>query len=150
MRSFYSTNEGKVSNKINYVIPSKVNCFLNPNNDIKYGRHFGKWKCLNCENKWRSAYTWLSITFCFNNKNICSDKIYQEESNLDSKKIKWVFSGSKLKDNDFLLQKCKKCTNNNVKVISYSNLEVVSHIDIVKPHRSDLCSKCLKGHPCKW
>jgi hypothetical protein len=37
-----------------------------------------------------------------------------------------------------------------VKIISYSNLAKPSGEvdDSFKPHRKDLCAKCLKGKPC--
>lgn len=143
---FYSTNEKNPSKKIKFIKPSSDNCFLDKDTNIEYVKTYGKWKCLNCENKWYSAYSWLSLIFCNKNKNICRDNIYQEESK--SKKIKLVFSGSKLKDKDFLLQECKKCNNNKVKIISYSNLEG-GYGDKYIPHRSDLCFKCKKGFPCK-
>lgn len=141
---FYSTNEKNPSKKIKFIKPSSDNCFLDKDTNIEYVKTYGKWKCLNCGNKWYSAYSWLSLIFCNKNKNICRDNIYQEESK--SKKIKLVFSvgvPTKLKDKDFLLQECKKCNNNKVKIISYSNLEG-GYGDKYIPHRSDLCFRaCL-------
>ncbi len=45
----------------------------------------------------------------------------------------------------FLLQDCNKCNkNNNVKIISYSNLDRGQSDNNNIPHCSDLCIKCRK------
>jgi hypothetical protein len=66
-----------------------------------------------------------------------------------SKKEKW-FSGSKLKDNEFLIEECKQCClTSDVKIVRYRNL-LPPKDDLVNiiPHRDDLCVKCLKGDKC--
>lgn len=107
----------------------------------EYGRNFGKWKCLECKNQWSSAYTWISLDFCFNNNSIFKDR-----------NGKYWFSGKDLKDQDFLLEKCRECEdskNSNVKLMSYNNLEGGDYTDNKISHHAELCVKCQKGFPCQ-
>lgn len=109
--------------------------------DIEYGRNFGKWKCLTCKKSWSSAYTWISLDFCFKNNIIFKDR-----------KGKYWFSGKDLKDKEFLIEKCNNCddsNNSNVIITSYNNLEGGNYVDNKIPHSSDLCVKCQKGYPCQ-
>lgn len=144
-----SPNEGKNNEEElapKFIKPSEDNLFLDNDNNLVFARTFGKWKCSNCNNKWRSAYTWISLSFCLNNKKTCIERILDTDSNSRTNNL--VFSGKKLNDNEFLSQSCQNCNNDNkVKIISYSNLK--GGISKFIPHRSDLCLKCLKGFPCK-
>jgi hypothetical protein len=110
---------------------------------IRFGRNFGKWKCLNCKNSWSSAYTWISTNFCLTNNVTFKDN-----------KDKLWFSGKGLIYKEFLIEKCKNCSdgnNTNVIVTSYNNLEGSNYNDNRKPHNANLCVKCQKGYPCqKW
>lgn len=108
---------------------------------VIYGRNFGKWKCLNCNRSWLSAYTWISTNFCFANEIVFKDT-----------KGRLLFSGKKLKDKDFLIEKCQNCddvNNTNVRIMSYNNLEGSNHMDNHIAHNADLCVKCIKGYPCQ-
>jgi hypothetical protein len=67
------------------------------------------------------------------------------------------FSGAKLKNQDFLLEKCNDCDSkdkankgNNVKIVRYKKLirSNPGELEIISPHRQDLCAKCLKGATC--
>ena len=150
---YFSTSGGgldkQTPNKSVFIKPSQHNRFFDTDNKTEYCRTFGKWRCLNCSNTWSSAYTWISLAFCLKNKDILKNnknivKEYDKESIIN-------FDGSKLKDKDFLIEKCKKCNNSknlNVKIISYSNLEK-GHTNLHIPHREDLCVKCQKGFHCK-
>ena len=69
---------------------------------------------------------------------------------VEDKSDKTWFTGNKLQNQDFLIQKCKICdTNSNVKITAYNNLERNDYTDYEIPHREDLCAKCLKGAFCK-
>lgn len=121
----------------NYMLPWTTETIEN----IEYGRNFGKWKCLECKHHWSSAYTWISLDFCFKNDIIFKDK-----------KGKYWFSGKNLKDEDFLLEKCRDCEdskNSNVTLLSYNNLEGGDYVDNKIPHHAELCAKCSKGYPCQ-
>lgn len=140
-----------------FIKPHEDNCFLDEDTNIEYARTFGKWKCLNCRKKWYSAFTWISLSFAENNQKTCRDsvKIFDSSSQKRINKTNIVFDGSslQLKNYEFFPQNCKNCLMmDKVKIISYSNLakpggdSVVD--DSLKPHRKDLCAKCLKGKPC--
>jgi hypothetical protein len=58
-----------------------------------------------------------------------------------------LFSGKALKNEEMLKQFCKICSAKNNKVIYYSNLAGNDN-DEKRPHRSDLCAKCLSGNYC--
>lgn len=137
-RLFYSTNKN-----IKYIEPKLSKCFFDDKSKTYFSKNFGKWTCLNCKNVWYSAYTWISLDFCKKNT--------EGYINKKTKNNKIIFSGDKLKDEEFLLQKCKKCPENdsNVKILNYSKLEVSDDNLETLPHRSDLCIKCLKGHKCR-
>ncbi len=142
--------------KIEFIKPGGDNCFINKDTNIEYVRVFGKWKCLTCKHRWYSAFTWIASAFCLNNKDLCRDSIYNEQTK--SRNMIKVFDGSGIKDKDLLLELCKNCKNRgvkqsknskNVKIISYSNLKKGVNNDPMIPHRSDLCLKCLNNNPCK-
>jgi hypothetical protein len=121
----------KINKKTGYTKPRD----LHTHNDIEYGRHFGKWICLNCNKSWASAYTWISTDFCINNKDNY-DKGWYDSENLNKK--------------DFILEECKDCTpDNNVKITQYRKLKPNKKNNIVIPHRRDLCAKCKGGKPCQ-
>lgn len=110
--------------------------------EIKYGRNFGKWKCLTCKKSWSSAYTWISLDFCFKNNKIFKDR-----------NGKYWFSGKDIKDKEFLIQMCKDChKEDNVIITGYINLEGSNLNDNKTPHNSELCAKCQRNYPCnkKW
>lgn len=138
-----------------FIKPHEDNCFLDEDTNIKYARTFAKWKCLNCHKEWYSAFSWISLTFAENNKKTCRDtaKIFDSSSQKLINKTNVVFDGSSLqiKNYEFFPQNCKNCLMmDKVKIISYSNLAKYSGEvdDSLKPHRRDLCAKCLKGKPC--
>jgi hypothetical protein len=150
----YST-ESKSSFNAKFIKPHEDNCFLDEDTNIEYTRTFAKWKCLNCHKKWYSAFSWISLTFAENNQKTCRDsvKIFDSSSQKRINKTNIVFDGSslQLKNYEFLPQNCKNCLMmDKVKIISYSNLAKPSGEvdDSFKPHRKDLCAKCLKGKPC--
>lgn len=120
----------KINKNIGYTKPRD----LYNKNDIEYGRHFGKWTCLNCEKSWSSAYTWISTDFCINNKDNY-DKGWYNSENLNSK--------------DFILEECKDCTfDDNVKITHYRKLKPSKNNKKI-PHRADLCAKCKAKSPCQ-
>ena len=108
---------------------------LHNQNGIEYGRHFAHWKCSNCENTWSSAYTWISTDFCIKNKNNYDQGWYNTKN---------------IKNEDFLLEQCKECTNSNsdVKITQYRKLKPNKNNNEI-PHRRDLCAKCKSGSPCQ-
>jgi hypothetical protein len=126
----------KSSEEVRYRKPSET--YFDKDTKVMYGRNFGKWKCINCKNIWTSAYTWISLNFCFSNKITEKDK----EGKL------W-FSGRGIKDKDFLIEKCKHCNDSNVKITRYNNLERSNNQDNHISHNSNLCVKCLKGDLCQ-
>ena len=116
--------------------------------DVEYAKVFGKWKCSNkkCRNKWESAYTWIRFEALKNTKEFIptSSKLL-EEFKVNGRGF--PFDGSTLKDGDYLQEKCRRCLSKNNQIIYYDKL-IPSHSDTYKNHRSDLCAKCLSGHPC--
>lgn len=123
-------NTIKINKNIGYTKPRD----LYNKDGIEYGRHFGKWTCLNCDNTWTSAYTWISTDFCTNNKDNYEKGWYNTE-NLNSK--------------DFILEQCEECTfSNNVKITQYRKLKPNKNNKEI-PHRKDLCAKCKAGNPCQ-
>lgn len=142
-----------------FIKPHEDDCFLDDDTNIEYARTFAKWKCLNCSKKWYSAFTWISLTFAEKNQKTCRDsaKIFDSSSQKWIHKTNIVFDGSslRLESYEFFPQSCKDCMMmDKVKIISYSNLakpgggEAVDVTDETKPHRRDLCSKCLKNKFC--
>ena len=139
-RFFSSTNE----KSLQYRKPLETH--IDKFSNIEYGRNFGLWKCLKCKNSWSSAYTWISLNFCFNNKEILKIKDKQ-----DKQKMEEWFSCDKLKDKYFLVEECRDCCdkhNNSVKILRYRNLKWSGERDNHIPHREDLCVKCIKGYKC--
>ncbi|CAG8716377.1 hypothetical protein GLOIN_2v327476 [Rhizophagus irregularis DAOM 181602=DAOM 197198] len=88
-------------------------------------RVFGNWKCSNCQKRWRSAYTWISL-----------------------QKFIEKIPGKRLNrfNDDYIIQKCKKeeCGGDGI-ILSYEPL--VKSEDNIK-HRCDLCAKCQNGEIC--
>lgn len=119
--------------------------------DIEYGRNFAIWKCLNCSKSWSSAYSWISTKFCLENTKTMIVK------NKNKQKKELWFSGADLKDQEFLIEECKDCNtsakdniDHKVKIVRYKKLirtDNTTESDI-RPHRQDLCAKCLKGVIC--
>ncbi|CAG8556983.1 12079_t:CDS:10, partial [Ambispora leptoticha] len=102
----------------------KVEIFLH----LEWNKHykvFGSWKCPNCEKRWTSAHTWISLQ-------------------------KYIDDSKELKKDDYYMQKCsgKQCRNLNTSIIT--NFEPLKRSDFVdkNPHREDLCAKCIAGHWC--
>jgi hypothetical protein len=135
-------------NKPRYTKPSE----LYKESGIEYGRNFALWKCLNCEKRWTSAYSWISTKFCLQNTKTINIKSKQGGGSEEL----W-FDGAKLKNQDFLLEKCNDCDSkdkankgNNVKIVRYKKLiwNNPEESEIISPHRQDLCAKCLKGDTC--
>jgi hypothetical protein len=140
IRPFSTKPQQQNKRSLKYKEPSETYT----DSDIKYGRHFAIWKCLKCNNNWSSAYSWISINFCSNNRDIITVKSKDEPN----RKEEW-FSGSKLKNNEFLIQECKQCCLvSDVKIVRYRNLLWKGDPDNIIPHRDDLCVKCLKGYKC--
>lgn len=136
--AYFTTDNNSNSNKISntYFKPSE----LYEENGIEYGRNFGRFKCLNCNRIWTSAYTWISTDFCFKNKHMFKDKTGKE----------W-YVGKKLKSKDFILEYCESCTsdnNTNVIITSYNNLRASDNDNRLEHHYSS-CVKCKKGFPCQ-
>lgn len=137
-----------------YTKPSELYC----ESGIEYGRNFALWKCLNCEKRWTSAYSWISTKFCLENTKTINVKSKSKSKQGASSEELW-FSGAALalKNQDFLLEKCNDCDSkgkankdNNVKIVRYKKLirSNPEELEIISPHRQDLCAKCLKGAPC--
>lgn len=131
---YFTKDEESKNQSKGYTKPSE----LYPENGIEYGRNFGKWKCLNCEKIWTSAYTWISTDFCLNNNLKFKDKNGQ-----------WWYNGKNLSSKDFILEQCKDCTiNSNAIIKSYHKLKPGDN-DNHEAHHSNLCAKCNKGFPCQ-
>lgn len=141
-RHFASKSKNKRTTTLKFKEPSETYI----DSGVKFGRLFGVWKCTNCNNNsWSSAYSWISTEFCFNNNNII---LVKSRKGLNKLEEEW-FSGSKLKDNEFLLQKCVHCCeNSDVKIVRYRNLEWKGEPESIEPHKEDLCIKCIKGVKC--
>jgi hypothetical protein len=144
----------QISNKkiYRYTKPSE----LYSESGVEYGRNFALWKCLICEKRWTSAYSWISTKFCLQNTKTIKVK---SKSKQDTSSEELWFSGAALalKNQDFLLEKCNDCDSkgkankgNNVKIVRYKKLirSNPEELEIISPHRQDLCAKCLKGVPC--
>lgn len=89
-------------------------------------RVFGEFKCQNCWKKWMSAYIWISF-----------------------KKFIERTPGWQLRDEDFYMQKCKKCKagKNDSFITQYEPLKIS---DGSKPHKRELCAKCQNSkEPCR-
>lgn len=135
------------------IIPEKKTSYTKPNDlhyesGIEYGRNFALWKCLNCGKSWSSAYSWISTKFCLQNTKTM---IVKGKNSSAQKKESW-FSGAELKDQDFIIEKCKDCDTSaiphNVKIVRYNKLKWKGESEDNSPHRRDLCAKCLKGDFC--
>lgn len=167
----------KNNDNIKFNVPQKGsdNRFLDKKYNIEYIRSFGLWKCVKCHKRWYSAYTWLSLKFIENNKELYKGKINsfhskdtEEKENAFSvlqvfladdgeeklqKEKRVYFKGPVIDkhsiENKYALQQhCKSCKSKDNKVIYYSNLWGAKNTED-SPHRSDLCAKCLKGYPCR-
>ncbi|PKY48454.1 hypothetical protein RhiirA4_445348 [Rhizophagus irregularis] len=86
-------------------------------------RVFGNWKCLNCQNRWSSAYTWISLQKFIEQKHLVQG--------------------------DFFMQNCKKCKKNNNDNCTISNYKPLELSDSEKPHIRKLCAKCQHGATCR-
>ncbi|GET54069.1 hypothetical protein GLOIN_2v1652797 [Rhizophagus irregularis DAOM 181602=DAOM 197198] len=89
-----------------------------------YYRVFGTWKCQRCSNRWKSAHTYISL------------QKFIEKSRLDK--------------DDFYMQKCKNCeeeNNDNCVISSYKPLNKSDRVRDT-PHEAGLCAKCLSGAYC--
>lgn len=86
-------------------------------------RVFGNWKCLNCQNRWSSAYTWVSLQKFIEQKHLVQG--------------------------DFFMQNCKKCKKNNNDNCTISNYKPLELSDSEKPHIRKLCAKCQHGATCR-
>ncbi|GES74405.1 hypothetical protein GLOIN_2v327476 [Rhizophagus clarus] len=85
-------------------------------------RVFGNWRCSNCQKRWRSAYTWISL------------QKYIEKT-----------PGNRL-NGDYSEQKCmeEECGSNGI-IVSYESL--VKSEDGTE-HKRHLCAKCQSGQYC--
>ena len=78
---------------------------------------------------------------------IKNNKILYENSSSAFDILDAPFSGSNLKETDYLQQICKSCYSKNNKIIYYDNHSgLITNLHY--PHRSDLCAKCISGSPC--
>jgi len=91
----------------------------------KHYRVFGNWKCSNCEKKWVSAYTWMSL-----------------------QKFIDKTPANHLKQNDFYVQKCKRCEKDDKNKSTIYNYEPLVLSDGDGPHKSHLCAKCQNKEYC--
>jgi hypothetical protein len=136
-------------NKPRYTKPSE----LYKESGIEYGRNFALWKCLNCEKRWSSAYSWISTKFCLQNTKTINVKSKQKDSLVEL----W-YDGANLKSQDFLLEKCKDCDSkdktkgNKVKILRYKKLifKDPEGSDTIAHHKRELCAKCLSGDFCNY
>src|SRR5579859_5753740 len=89
-------------------------------------RVFGNWKCPNCQKKWRSAYTWISL-----------QKFIEKTP------------GEHLNLNDYEMQDCKerecRFDNNKSIILSY---EPLVRSEAGTKHKRHLCAKCQDGELC--
>ena len=129
------------------------NRWIHPNTKVEYIRTFALWKCIQCNKRWHSAYTWLTLNFIINNKNLYKAKRNQSNS-ISADRFKGPdLKGGKtfvITSDEYLKQHCKSCTNTNVnnQIIYYSELRK-GMVDTKERHRAELCAKCLNGYPCK-
>jgi hypothetical protein len=100
----------------------EIKCNLEWNNHY---RVFGDWECQHCKNAWKSAYIWISL----------------------QKYIKKT-PGEELNKNDFYMQKCKECKNEESIILNYQPLDNQESSEENRPHRSNLCAKCKSGNLC--
>ncbi|RHZ69730.1 hypothetical protein Glove_279g24 [Diversispora epigaea] len=87
-----------------------------------YYRVFGEFKCQNCRRKWKSAYVWISF-----------QKFIEKTP------------GPQLSEEDFYMQKCKKCKGKS-SIFEYEPLQLS---DGTSPHKYELCVKCQAGDTCR-
>jgi len=140
--------------EIKFQIPSNENLrFLDPSNNKEYIRTFALWKCVKCNKRWHSAYTWLSLNFLVNNNKLFKDKKKSFKKESDNNIQRYIGPNLKVSksfvitNDEYLNQHCKSCTNINNQIIYYSELRK-GLMDTRKPHLSESCAKCLRGYPC--
>ncbi|GBB84086.1 hypothetical protein RclHR1_10710005 [Rhizophagus clarus] len=128
-------NKTNGTGKMNLISSFRLPCPSNNSNKdstveiirhLEWNNHyrvFGNWKCLNCQNRWRSAYTWISL------------KKFVEKKHLVQ--------------GDFYMQECKKCKLNYNDSCIISNYKPLELSESEKPHIRDLCAKCQHGATCR-
>ncbi|GBB85085.1 hypothetical protein RclHR1_11660005 [Rhizophagus clarus] len=87
-----------------------------------YYRVFGEFKCENCKKKWKSAYIYILL-----------------------QKFITKTPEQKLCKGDFYVQECKSCMKEGF----ISLYEPLKLSEIEKPHKKELCAKCMEGDECK-
>ena len=81
-------------------------------------------------------------------KNKNKNKIFKNFLKQKEYEKNVIYDAKKLKECEMFKQYCKSCKNKNNKIICYSNLLPGKGVDEIKPHRADLCAKCLSGDHC--
>jgi hypothetical protein len=127
-----------------FLLPNFYSSSYFKDNGVEYARSYAKWRCSNksCRNTWFSAYTWISFKALKSNLELYISPPKSKE------KVEKAFKGSILKEGEYFQQLCRKCNTKNNKIIYFANLEGGEGFDSQTPHRSELCQKCLSGHPC--
>ncbi|GBC31087.2 hypothetical protein GLOIN_2v1879451 [Rhizophagus irregularis DAOM 181602=DAOM 197198] len=62
---------------------SKGNPTIEITRHLEWNNHyrvFGNWKCLNCQNRWSSAYTWVSLQKFIEQKHLVQGDFFMQNS----------------------------------------------------------------------